>query len=138
MYYTPLIYSLDHPLLDLSDFLGLQGCPYTNDDDDDVIVVVFAIVDSRGAWEWSVVSGDGGVGTYLAFPSPFSSPLPLPPVPPPWLPSCMVRDSHWTVVDRGCARHQSKVWWWKDVAGRSCWQLWGRLTTKRVTGMHPV
>jgi hypothetical protein len=28
MYYTPLIYSLDHPLLDLSDFLGLQGCPY--------------------------------------------------------------------------------------------------------------
>jgi hypothetical protein len=29
MYYTPLIYSLDHPLLDLSDFLGLQGCPYT-------------------------------------------------------------------------------------------------------------
>src|SRR6267378_2239452 len=29
MYYTPLIYSLDHPLLDLSDFLGLQGCPYS-------------------------------------------------------------------------------------------------------------
>jgi len=29
MYYTPLIYSLDHLLLDLSDFLGLQGCPYT-------------------------------------------------------------------------------------------------------------
>ena len=28
MYYTPLIYSLDHPLLDLSDFLRLQGCPY--------------------------------------------------------------------------------------------------------------
>src|SRR5882762_6700153 len=30
MYYTPLIYSLDHPLLDLSDFLGLQGCPYNS------------------------------------------------------------------------------------------------------------
>jgi hypothetical protein len=51
---------------------------------------------------------------------------------------CMVRDSHWTVVDRGCARHQPKSRWWKDVAGGSCWQPRGRLTTEWVTGMRPV
>src|ERR1700683_688170 len=94
-----------------------------------------------------------GWGTYLAFPlpvllsfpSPFpslpfliSSPLPLPPLPPPWLPSRMVQDSRWTVVDHGCARYQPKSRWWKDVAGGSCRQPRGRLTTEWVTGVRPV
>ena len=51
-----------------------------DDDDNIVVVTVFAVADSRGARGWRVgvlgVSGDGGVGTYLAS-SPYFPFLPL-------------------------------------------------------------
>ena len=52
----------------------LPACWHSRGPDDDdniaVVVTVFAVADSRGARGWRVgvlgVSGDGGVGTYLA------------------------------------------------------------------------